>query len=454
MKASGGQAKRVLMLTWEFPPRVIGGIARHVDELSRALGRAGCTVDVLTAYHPGAPSEEEVAPGVRVLRAGPQPVNPHEFVCGIHQLDFGLLERWLRAAGGGPGRRGMPGLREYDLIHAHDWLVAFAARVLRFGLDVPLLATIHATESGRNGGIHTPMQHYIHSVEWMLTYDAWRLICCSQAMATEVESVLRVPADKIRVIPNGVDPARLACSDSPAELAAFRRRWARSDERIVLFVGRLVREKGVEVLIDAMPEVLSAYPRAKLVVAGGGPWDHLATRARQRGVGGKIQFAGFVSEDLPRLYAVADVAVFPSLYEPFGIVALEAMAAGVPAVTSDIGGFHEVVRHGVTGVHTWANSTHSLAWGIKRVLGDARLAARLRRQARREVSARFGWDGIAEQTAVVYEEALHMAQPAPIELDDALLAAAGPGMRARYVAVSRTAREEAALATVGAGQRS
>ncbi|MFB3880822.1 MAG: glycosyltransferase family 4 protein [Armatimonadota bacterium] len=430
MKSFSGPVKRVLMLSWEFPPRVIGGIARHVDELSRALASAGVEVDVLTAHHPGAPSEETLQPGLRVLRAGPPPVQPVDFICDIHQLDFGLLQRFLTAGRIRP--------RDYDLIHAHEWLVAFAARSLRFGLDLPLVATIHATEWGRNGGIRTPMQQYIHSVEWMLAYDAWRVICCSHAMEGELQTALQVPTDKVRVIPNGVEPRRLQSSGAPKKLAAFRRRWARDDERIVLFVGRLVREKGVEVLIDSMPEVLSAHPDARLVVAGGGPRDHLVGRAARHGLSHKVTFAGYVSDELADLYAVADVAVFPSLYEPFGIVALEAMAAGVPVITSDIGGFREVVRHGATGLHTWANNPRSLAWGITQVLGDPFLATRLGRRARREVLSRFNWQGIAEQTLGVYQEVLDLAaeRATPAVFSRAAAPEAiGPGLRARYLGV-------------------
>ena len=411
------------MLSWEYPPRIIGGIARHVEELSRALARAGVEVVVVTAHHPGAPEREEipVGPGgVRVLRAGASALNALDFVCEIHQLDFGLLARVLAE-----------GERRYDLVHAHDWLVAFAARTLKHGLGIPLVATMHATEAGRNQGVHTPMQQYIHSVEWLLTYEAWRVICCSRGMAGEVERVLAVPENKVRVAPNGVDPARVRCGDSPEELAEFRKRWAAPEERIVLFVGRLVREKGAGVLIEAMPEVVAAHPEAKLVVAGGGWYGELRDRAGALGVGHKVVFGGFVpEEDLPRLYAVAEVAVYPSLYEPFGIVALEAMAAGVPVVTSDIGGFREVVRHGKTGIHTWANNPHSLAWGINEVLSDGRLAGRLRRAGKREVRERYGWDGIAKQTIGIYEEVLREGERAarPRELP-----ANGPGVRARYL---------------------
>lgn len=450
MREDTAQPRRILMLSWEYPPRIVGGIARHVAELSRALADCGHVVDVLTAHHPGAPEEEEIACAgggrLRVLRARPSPINPLDFVCDIHQLDFELLQRLLRAWGGeAQAPAGLSSAR-YDVIHGHDWLVGFAARTLRHGLGTPLVATIHATESGRQGGLHTPMQHYIHSVEWMLTYDAWRVICCSEAMSGEVIGSLRVPLDKVRVIPNGVDPERLRCADDPIQLKEFRRRWARDEERLIFFVGRLVREKGVEVLIDAMPEILKDGLRAKLVVAGGGWWGDLARRVRERGVDGRVVFAGFVSEDdLRRLYAIADVAVFPSLYEPFGIVALEAMAAGAPVVTSDVGGFREVVRHGETGIHTWANNSHSLAWGIRGVLLNPELANRLRRQGREEVQARYSWDGIAQLTVAVYEEALSLRDGRDMP---ALIPQAGPGARPRYVtagALVRGGRREGAV---------
>jgi glycogen(starch) synthase len=422
--------ERVLMLSWEFPPRIVGGIARHVAELSLALARQGVEVDVLTAHHPGAPREEIIPGGegrVKVLRAGPSPIHAPDFVYDVHQLDFALLERVLQE-----------GALEYDLIHAHDWLVSFAARTLKQGVGLPLVATMHATEAGRNQGIHTPMQHYIHTMEWMLTYEAWRVVCCSRFMAQEVTGTLRVPRDKVRVVPNGVDPKRVQCGDSGDELELFRSQWAAPAERIVLFVGRLVREKGVEVLIDALPAVVAAHPEAKFVVAGGGDYEGLAARARSNGVEHKVAFTGFLPEaDLPRMYKVAEVAVFPSLYEPFGIVALEAMAAGVPVVTSDIGGFREVVRHGQTGLHTWANNADSLAWGLGLVLSDARLAARLRRNGRKQVEEHFGWEAIARQTRAVYAEVLRERERLP---EGQAVTSALPGVPPRYLATGEAAR--------------
>jgi glycogen(starch) synthase len=425
VSAAQAQPRRVLMLAWEYPPRIIGGIARHVDELSKALAAHGIEVDVLTAFHPGAPAEEVMPVGrgrVRVLRASAPPLVALDFVSEIHQLGFGLLERLLAQR-----------QTDYDLVHAHDWLVAFAARTLKHGKGLPLVATIHATEAGRNQGVHTPLQRYIHSIDWLLTYEAQRVICCTRSMRAEVEVALRVPPDKVRTIPNGIDPSRLMHSDSPEDLAAFRRQWAAPEERIVLFVGRLVREKGVGTLLDAMPAVLAVHPEAKFVVAGGGDMrKELVAQAADRGIGAKVVFPGFVSEaDLPRLYAVAEVAAFPSLYEPFGIVALEAMAAGVPTVTSDAGGFAEVVRHLETGVHTRAGDPASVAWGISLLLSDAPLRARLRATGRQEARRRFSWKRIAQQTCAVYAEVLGGVAPPK---GSWMPAEGGPGVRARYLA--------------------
>jgi len=403
-KKCSDSARRILMLSWEYPPRIVGGLARHVSELSIALVRAGAEVDVITAHVPGASALEQVWPRRKtsargrlvVHRALPDPINPLDFITSIHQLNFGLLQRVLAAK------------RRFDIIHAHDWLVAQAAWTLKQGLGIPLVCTLHATEHGRQQGIHNPLQSYIHASEWLLAYEAWRVICCSGFMAEEVKRVLAVPTDKIRVIPNGVEEERLRLSIKERKRTKdFRSRWASAEEKIVLFVGRMVREKGAHILIEAIPRVLSGWPRVKFVFVGGGWTGHLSERASGLGVRGHVHFAGFVpEEDLRRLYGVADVAVFPSLYEPFGIVALEAMAAGVPVVTSDIGGFREVVRHGETGLHTWANNPDSLAWGILEVLRNPREALRRSRRAAREVKTKFAWEKIARQTLAVYDEVL------------------------------------------------
>jgi glycogen synthase len=402
---------RILMLAWEFPPRIVGGLARHVGELSLAMAQAGAEIDVLTAHVAGSPAREVLWPKrgraaagrLVVHRAPPDPIHPLDFITSIHQLNFGLLLRELALEG------------KYDLVHAHDWLVAQAAWTLKQGLHLPLVCTIHATEHGRQGGIHNPLQSYIHANEWLLTYESWRVICCSQFMAEEVTRVLSVPTDKTRVIANGVDESRMRLSaKEKQDLPAFRARWAAPDEKLVLFVGRMVTEKGAQVLIDAAPRVLSAWPKARFVIVGGGWTGHLSAQATALGLGNRVDFTGFVSEeDLRKLYGAADVAVFPSLYEPFGIVALEAMATGTPVVTSDVGGLREVLRHGENGIVTWANNADSLAWGILEVFRNPEAAQLRAKAAFAEIKTKYTWTGIAQETLSVYNEVLQGTKKIP-----------------------------------------
>jgi glycogen synthase len=292
-----------------------------------------------------------------------------------------------------------------DLIHVHDWLPSLAAISLKQEYKLPLVSTIHATEFGRNRGqFHSDLQRSIHSAEWWLSYESWRVICCSQFMADEVQQAYWIGGDKIDVIPNGVDSTAFDALDGE-DLSDFRARYAAPDQKIIFSVGRVVYEKGAHVLIEAMPRVLAQYPGAKLVVTGEGP--HLAAvkaRAEQLGVSPNVYFTGFVSYgDRNRLFRVADVAVFPSLYEPFGIVALEAMAAKTPVVVSSVGGLAEVVANNETGMTVFPDNPDSLAWGIVHTLSHPDWARMRADSAYRVATTEYSWSTIAGRTAEVYE---------------------------------------------------
>jgi len=384
---------RVLMLTWEYPPRVVGGISRHVHDLSNALAESGIKVDVVTCEHPDTPSEENKG-NLTVHRVAVKPGD--DFVHWVHNLNAASEE----AAEGIIETHRKHDSDEPLLIHSHDWLSAFAGKGLKHRFRLPLLATIHATEHGRNQGIHNDLQRYISGVEWDLCYEAWRVICCSHYMRDEVASVLGVPHDKIDVIPNGVNPSKF---DIEFDREEFRRWFAMPNEKIVFFVGRMVREKGAHVIIQAAPDIISAYKDVKFVIVGGGDKSHLVNLANDLGVSEKVFFTGYVDDDtLLKLYKVADVAVYPSLYEPFGIVALEAMVAKVPTVVSDVGGLREVVDHGVTGLTAWADNPDSLAWAILQMLKKPHTARMMAENAFRKVTDQFNWGRIAEMTAEVY----------------------------------------------------
>lgn len=414
-KQRRGDKLRIIMLSWEYPPRIVGGIARHVEELSRELALLPETeIHVVTCEYPGA-LEEELLYGVHIHRvaAYDAPGGHQDFLHWVHQLNaamrdraYALCREWLapNTAGGAAKSPKLLPDREGILLHAHDWLAYFSAIELKHTFKLPLIATIHATEFGRNNGIHNDMSRYIDNTERCLATEAWRTIVCSSFMKGEIEYVLQTPSDKIDVIYNGVSLKKFEFDFPEEEAKEFRSRFAAPEEKIILFVGRGVREKGCQVLIDAMPKVRAEYHDAKLVVAGGGQRQHLVDQANHLGIGRHVYFTGFVSDEtLLRLYRVADIACFPSLYEPFGIVALEAMAAKTPVVVSDAGGLNEVVETGVTGTVTWLNNADSLAWGLVNTLKNPERAREMAEEAYKRVRTRFNWKLIADQTHNVYQ---------------------------------------------------
>ena len=383
---------KIIMLSWEYPPKSVGGLAQHVYDLSSALAEVGEDLHLVTVGGPDS-LPFEIINRVKVYRVCPYQISSLDFVHWVTQLNVALMERAVSIMNEEGG---------FDLIHSHDWLSAYAARALKHIYKIPLVSTIHATEHGRNYGLHNNLQKHISDVEWWLIFESWRIICCSQYMKKELRQVFQVPADKIRVIPNGVNLSGFQVKDSPfnGENQTF------PNEKVILFVGRLVREKGVQVLIDAIPQILRKHPRTTFVIAGKGPYESaLRTQANMRGVTEHIHFAGYVNDEQRRtLYNIASVAVVPSLYEPFGIVALEAMAAQAPLVVADTGGLGEIVTHGVDGLKAYPGNSHSLADMILRILDDPILAVSLKQKAYHKAQTEYNWLEIAKQTRGVYRE--------------------------------------------------
>ncbi|MGI6711570.1 MAG: glycosyltransferase family 4 protein [Bacillota bacterium] len=382
---------RVLMLSWEYPPQSVGGIARHVDDLTRELARQGEEIHVLTSSLNNTP-EKEVINHVHVYRAKAINVPARDFTTWILQLNFSLLKKAIEIwQSDGP----------FDLIHAHDWLVAFSSYTLKHLYKIPLISTIHATEYGRNQGLHNDTQRYISDVEWWLTYESWKVIVCSNYMKAELENIFQVPSDKIHIVPNGVEPRAFEYVDSTFS----REEYALENEKIVFFVGRLVPEKGVQVLLDAVPKILCHCPDTKFVIAGKGPSEeYLKSKAHKSNIGEKIYFTGYIDDNTKNgLYRSSDVAVFPSTYEPFGIVALEAMAAHTPVVVSDVGGLSEIVEHGVDGLKIYSGNPNSLADNIIRLLKDPVLANDLQKKAYQKINNCFSWKKITRETRDVYQ---------------------------------------------------
>ncbi|AFZ25046.1 glycosyltransferase [Cylindrospermum stagnale PCC 7417] len=383
---------KILVLSWEFPPRIVGGIARHVAELYPELVKLGHEIHLITVEFAQA-SLYEVVEGVFVHRV---PV--------AYSNDFFHWVVNLNASMGHHGGKLLLEEGPFDLIHAHDWLVGDAAIALKHNFKIPLIATIHATEYGRYNGIHNDTQQYINSKENLLAYNAWRVIVCTDYMRREVEQALHTPGNKIDIIYNGI---RAEKKQQHKDFYAqdFRRQFAGDHEKVVYYLGRMSYEKGIPVLLNAAPKILAQMGgNVKFVIIGGGNTDHLKRQAWDLGIWHKCYFTGFLSDEyLDKFQTVADCAVFPSLYEPFGIVALEGFASRVPVVVSDAGGFPEVVQHTKTGIVTWANNPDSLAWGILEVLQNPGYRQWLVDNAYDDLGRRFSWPKLAKQTVAVYQ---------------------------------------------------
>jgi glycogen(starch) synthase len=353
------------------------------------------------------PTTDEVRAGVRVLRVAEDP--PH--------LEFERdMVAWTLAMGHGVLRAGLTRLGGWrpDVVHAHDWLVAHPAIALADVLAVPLVATIHATEAGRYAGwLSSPLSRQVHSAEWWLAHRADALITCSAAMRAEVAGLYDLDPARISVRHNGIAPRRWRAD--AARMREVRERYAPGDGPVLLYFGRLEYEKGVQDLIAALPRIRRAHPGTRLLVAGTGTAaDQLEAAARTHRVRRSVTFTGRLTDaDLAAALRAADAVVLPSRYEPFGIVALEAAAAGAPLVASTAGGLGEVVLDGETGLSFAPGDVAALVRAVDGVLGDPTAAARRARAARKRLGSAFDWARIAADTVAVYAEATRRD---PVEL--------------------------------------
>ncbi len=394
--ATEGAPVKILMVSWEYPPVVIGGLGRHVHHLATALAEAGHDVVMLsrrpTGTDPGThPSTDEISQGVRVIAAAQ---DPHEFTFGDDMMAWTLAMGHAMIRAALPlQKRGRPW--RPDVVHAHDWLVAHPAVALAQFYDVPLVSTIHATEAGRHSGwVSGAISRQVHAAESWLVRESDSLITCSASMRDEITELFGPGLTEITVIRNGIDAARW-------QYAARRPRTGPAE---LLFVGRLEYEKGVHDLIAALPRIRRTHPGTTLTIAGEGTQqDWLVEQARKHKVLKATRFVGHLHHDelLAALHR-ADAAVLPSHYEPFGLAALEAAAAGTPLVTSNIGGLGEAVINGQTGVSCPPRDIAGLTAAVRTVLDDPGAAQRRALAARQRLTSDFDWQTVADETAQVY----------------------------------------------------
>jgi glycogen synthase len=390
---------RILLVSWEYPPVIEGGLGRHVRKLSEHLVGDGIDVHVLTRGGGRLPPEADqhgvIVHRVRVGGWESQfPKDPSAFVrwvdamnADMHALAAELCDRF-----------------EFDLVHSHDWLVAGAAERAARSIERPWLVTVHATEYGRHQGwVQNHPQSHIHAAERAMVRRADHVITCSRYMRVHVANVFGIRPAKVTAIPNGVDPGDL--EPVAADLEGLRAKYAAPEELLVLLVGRLVYEKGFHLALDALAPVVRRIGGVRFVVAGTGTAEtELKRQARRLGLAEHGVFLGWVGDDmLHSLYRVSDLCIVPSIYEPFGIVALEAMASGCLCVVADTGGLREVVPvDGTVGLRFPSRDATALRAVLERVLLDGRARAQLVAEARDHV-LRFGWAEVAQRTAAVYD---------------------------------------------------
>ena len=391
----GGDHLRILMLSWEYPPRIVGGISRVLEGLSRTLTELGHEVHVITCEMPGSPLEENDR-GVFVHRVRIETPTPsfHTWVMMMNHYFAKRAGRLERETG------------KFDIVHVHDWLVLPAGAEFKTFTGATLVSTLHSLEFKRSSGINTPESQMVNSLEWWITYESAIVIVCSTAMRNDTRTQFHVPDDKIRVIPIGIESNKF--DGIQVNKYLVRERYGvKPGEKIVLFIGRLTHQKGCEYLIRSIAYV-SRYFEVKLLIVGDGyQRTELEQIALDSGTSDKVRFIGYLRDsELNELLLSSDVMVVPSIYEPFGVVALEAMAAGLPIVASNVDGLAEIIKHEENGILVFPKDSSSIAWGISRILSDPDNTRRLVKNARKDILSRFSWISVSKSTLNAYDDAL------------------------------------------------
>lgn len=386
---------RIAMFSWETLHSIpVGGVGVHVTELAAALERRRHEVHIFTRRGPGQPDYSDVH-GVH-----------------YHRVDFPLnsnfvdeIENQCRAYVANCFAVEDSGLK-FDIMHAHDWLAANAMVWAKEGRGRRGILTMHSTEYGRNGNKFFGGQAArVADKERHGTYVADKVISVSNQLREEVKWLYQLPEEKCRTIYNGVN---MHAFDYQVDAGDIKRVHAVGPlDPMILFVGRMVVQKGPDILMRSIPAVLKFYPSAKFVFIGDGHMkQEITTIAHQLGVSHAIRILGSRSgKDVTDAFKACDVVCVPSRNEPFGIVILEAWAAGKPVVSTKRGGPAEFVWHGVNGLQV-DDTPDSVAWGLGTMLQDHGRIQWMGRNGRAAVEAAFSWDKIAEQTEEVYRSVL------------------------------------------------
>ena len=382
---------RIALLSWESLHSIaVGGVAVHVTELAAALDRREHEIHVFTRQGQSQPGYDFID-GVHYHRC-PFALS-RNFVDEVNNMCRAFVDAVLAVENT---------VGSFDVVHAHDWLASNAAVWIKEGRGRRAVLTMHSTEYGRNGnrflGGQAPrvQEHERHG-----TYCADRVITVSNQLKAETRWLYEVPDWKVQTIYNGVSTPQF---DYAVDAGEVKRRYAMGPlDPMILFVGRMVVQKGPDILVRTMPSILRHYPHAKFVFVGDGHMKEDVCRiGHQLGVAHAMRVLGDVrGRELTNLFKACDVVAVPSRNEPFGIVILEGWSAHKPVVSTKRGGPAEFVWHEINGLHVDA-TPESVAWGLGTLIADHDLCRWMGRNGRATVDAAFSWDNIAEQTEMVY----------------------------------------------------
>jgi glycosyltransferase involved in cell wall biosynthesis len=380
---------KVLMLAWEFPPNIVGGLSNHVFGLSRHLAQLEVEVHVITAGSFGLPEYEQMNE-VHIHRVKPLNEQDDHFLSWIGGLNLAMAYKAIEL-----GKQ-----THFSIIHAHDWLVGVAAAILKGSLKIPLLTTIHATETGRNNGIHNEMQQFIHDKESQLIEASDQLIVCSDYMQQELVSTFDIPPNKMVIIPNGIEQSKMNLDKYPDQFSG------QTNKKLIFSIGRIVKEKGFETIIEAASIAKATGLNVFFVVAGKGPLlINYRKQIQERNLDDHISFIGYITDaEKNALMYWSDMNVFPSLYEPFGIVALESMIQGKPTIVSNSGGLRGIVKHMVYGLLMEPGNADSLLEQICFLLNNPMMAQKIGEKGQQLVKNLYGWNRVAYETKRIMED--------------------------------------------------
>jgi len=411
---------RIGFFVYEYPPQLVGGLGTYAEYITQQYVDIGHDVSVFTLNNNGLKTRE-IMRGVEVHRpqiADASNIWPFFVADDLKKWGTNLkffndifIYNILSATKFINGLIKKEGYN-FDVVCCHDWLSSIAGLVIKNETKIPVVFHTHSTEWGRSGGHGSEVVSHLENA---MAQNSDKIITVSYAMQ---EDLIKHgwPPSKISVVWNGVDPDHYdPVNVQKQDAVSIRKKYGiPNDWNMLLFVGRLTWIKGVRNLLQAMPLVLKEYPNTKLVILGKGEeQSDIEETAERLNIKSSIVYRfDFVSEKERILhYAASDVCIFPSIYEPFGIVSLEAMAMEKPVVVGARGavGFKEQVVNGgtdQTGIHINGEDASDIAWGIKEMLRNPEKAKNWGENGRRRVLEYFTWRKVAEQTVKIYESLL------------------------------------------------